>query len=40
MKVNVFFEIRMNKSEIKLLFRLLIWDLCTVDDIHFHEICV
>ena len=44
MKVNNFFELRMNKSEIKLLFMLLIWELWTVDyspkGIHFHEICV
>ena len=44
MKVNAFFELRMNKSEKILLFILLIWKLCTVNHspkgIHFHEICV
>ena len=44
MKVNDFYKLRMNKSEIKLLFLLLIWEFWTVDylqkGIHFHEISV
>ena len=44
MKVNNFFELRMKKSEIKLLFTLLIWELWMVNflpkGIHFLEICV
>ena len=44
MKVNAFLELRMNESDIKLLFILLIWKLLTVDyspkGSHFHEICV
>ena len=43
-KVNNAFELWMNKSEIKLLFILLIWELWMVNyspkGIHFHEICV
>ena len=43
-KVNNVFELWMNKSEIKLLFILLIWELWMVNyspkGIHFHEICV
>ena len=43
MKVNAFFELRINKSEIKLPFILLILDLWTVHDspkgiINFHGI--
>ena len=44
MEVKNFFELWMNKSEIKLLFILLIWELWTVNyspkGIHFDEICV
>ena len=42
MKVNNFFELRMNKSEMKLLFILLIWELWMVNysskGIHFYAI--
>ena len=44
MKVNDFFELWMNKFEIKLPIILLIWVLWMVNystkGIHFHEICV
>ena len=44
MKVNDFFELWMNISEVKLLFILPLWELWMVNyspkGIHFHEICV